>query len=547
MSLTKSSVLNTLKKYWVALEIIINDKIDEAKRNVALGEIGTVIGSTADNNGKVGLVPQPHAGDETEKYLKADGTWAVPPDTTYNTGTNSVSGLTKLYNELGTNTDGTLTQQAIKNTIEAERTTTETKIQQSVSNLVNSAPETLDTLNELATALGNDPNFATTVTNTLANKLNKTDTAKNSEKVNNLTVETAVPANAKFTDTTYSAATTSVGGLMTAADKARLNKIGAYHYGSTSSPTKIKIKINSKSYWMLGFTINVMQSYRYYKILVSGYNYSNTKKWDSPQASLLGTNVVMTPPLVYFGYDGDNDLWVGLDGGGYSGIYITDVTNGYIQINNFADLFTITYESSLSGTLQTTVTALPSMTINNTSSATALWNSSGASHADNLRLVNANTLAYWNGAYNGTSGTSNLAYCNKGAFGTIVTKNIADYVAVTGGTMTGDLLFQSPKGRTCGFMLTNKDSTSSAYKTNLDIGWNYTNRDGAGFYIRSVDFGGITAGGFGAYARDASNHYDFYGLTSGLLQWAGPEFNIGGTKTNFKYNTSTGCLEITVT
>jgi hypothetical protein len=39
-----------------------------------------------------------------------------------------------------------------------------------ISNLVSSAPSTLDTLNELATALGNDPNFATTVTNNLANK-----------------------------------------------------------------------------------------------------------------------------------------------------------------------------------------------------------------------------------------------------------------------------------------------------------------------------------------------------------------------------------------
>lgn len=44
-----------------------------------------------------------------------------------------------------------------------------------VSALVNSAPSTLDTLNELATALGNDPNFATTVTNSLASKANLTD------------------------------------------------------------------------------------------------------------------------------------------------------------------------------------------------------------------------------------------------------------------------------------------------------------------------------------------------------------------------------------
>jgi hypothetical protein len=40
-----------------------------------------------------------------------------------------------------------------------------------VSNLVDSAPTTLDTLNELAAALGDDPNFATTVTNSIAEKL----------------------------------------------------------------------------------------------------------------------------------------------------------------------------------------------------------------------------------------------------------------------------------------------------------------------------------------------------------------------------------------
>jgi len=40
-----------------------------------------------------------------------------------------------------------------------------------VANLVDSAPGTLDTLNELAAALGDDPNYATTITNALAAKL----------------------------------------------------------------------------------------------------------------------------------------------------------------------------------------------------------------------------------------------------------------------------------------------------------------------------------------------------------------------------------------
>jgi len=45
-----------------------------------------------------------------------------------------------------------------------------------IANLVDSAPSTLDTLNELAAALGDDPNFATTVTNSLATKVPQTRT-----------------------------------------------------------------------------------------------------------------------------------------------------------------------------------------------------------------------------------------------------------------------------------------------------------------------------------------------------------------------------------
>jgi hypothetical protein len=40
-----------------------------------------------------------------------------------------------------------------------------------INNLIDSSPGTLDTLNELAAALGDDPNFATTVTNSIATKL----------------------------------------------------------------------------------------------------------------------------------------------------------------------------------------------------------------------------------------------------------------------------------------------------------------------------------------------------------------------------------------
>lgn len=47
---------------------------------------------------------------------------------------------------------------------------TESYVNSIVADLVNSAPETLDTLDELAAALGDDSNFATTVTNQIASK-----------------------------------------------------------------------------------------------------------------------------------------------------------------------------------------------------------------------------------------------------------------------------------------------------------------------------------------------------------------------------------------
>jgi hypothetical protein len=47
---------------------------------------------------------------------------------------------------------------------------TETYVNSAITSLVDSSPSTLDTLNELATALGDDPNFATTVTTALGTK-----------------------------------------------------------------------------------------------------------------------------------------------------------------------------------------------------------------------------------------------------------------------------------------------------------------------------------------------------------------------------------------
>lgn len=63
-------------------------------------------------------------------------------------------------------------------------------VQAAIAALVASSPAALDTLNELAAALGNDPNFTATMTNALAGKMDKaangTDIADVSEFLKNL-------------------------------------------------------------------------------------------------------------------------------------------------------------------------------------------------------------------------------------------------------------------------------------------------------------------------------------------------------------------------
>ena len=57
----------------------------------------------------------------------------------------------------------------------SKKLATEDYVNTSVASVVNSAPETLNTLNELAAALGNDENFATTVATQIGNKVDKVD------------------------------------------------------------------------------------------------------------------------------------------------------------------------------------------------------------------------------------------------------------------------------------------------------------------------------------------------------------------------------------
>ena len=73
---------------------------------------------------------------------------------------------------------------------------TETYVQNKIAEVVNSAPGTLDTLNELAQALGNDPNFATTMVTELGKKANTANlaTVATSGSYNDLSDTPTIPS-----------------------------------------------------------------------------------------------------------------------------------------------------------------------------------------------------------------------------------------------------------------------------------------------------------------------------------------------------------------
>ncbi|EOY7697762.1 phage tail protein [Escherichia coli] len=80
---------------------------------------------------------------------------------------------------------GTPTAPTAAQTVNNTQIATTAFVKAAIAGLVGSSPEALDTLNELAAALGNDPNFATTVMNALAGKqpLNETLTALSGKDV----------------------------------------------------------------------------------------------------------------------------------------------------------------------------------------------------------------------------------------------------------------------------------------------------------------------------------------------------------------------------
>ncbi len=153
-------------------------------------------GATAVADGEGGFVP-PALSADRDKFFKGDGTWAT---------ITLPSGATAQELTAGTNTTAkTVSPKILHDYVVGA-------VNSGVAGLVNSAPAALDTLNELATALGNDPNFATTISGQIGGKLDASSANYvKSLSISGQTITVTKGDNTTGTlttqDTTYSAGT----------------------------------------------------------------------------------------------------------------------------------------------------------------------------------------------------------------------------------------------------------------------------------------------------------------------------------------------------
>ena len=124
-----------------------------------------------------------HDGEKICQYLVADNKQDVIADldtirSNASAGADKVSNVQSDWNEIDNTSQSYILNKP--NIPSITGLATEQYVDTAVAGIVNSAPETLDTLNELATALGNDPNFATTIAGQIGEKVSKTELSNQS-------------------------------------------------------------------------------------------------------------------------------------------------------------------------------------------------------------------------------------------------------------------------------------------------------------------------------------------------------------------------------
>lgn len=197
-------VINQVESIDVYNLLKAQGKINQDELYLISGEADTITGvkgnkETTYRTGNVNLTPADIGAlpDTTEIPVVPTKVSAFENDAGYLTQHQSLTNYPKKTELANVATSGDYTDLINTPTIPStEGLATETYVQNKIAEVVNSAPGTLDTLNELAQALGNDPNFATTMATELGKKANTANlaTVATSGSYNDLSDTPTIPS-----------------------------------------------------------------------------------------------------------------------------------------------------------------------------------------------------------------------------------------------------------------------------------------------------------------------------------------------------------------
>ena len=197
-------VINQVESIDVYKLLKTQGKINQDELYLISGEADTITGvkgnkETTYRTGNVNLTPADIGAlpDDTEIPVVPTNVSAFDNDAGYLTQHQSLTDYPKKTELANVATSGDYTDLINTPTIPStDGLATETYVQNKIAEVVNSAPGTLDTLNELAQALGNDPNFATTMATELGKKANTANlaTVATSGSYNDLSDTPTIPS-----------------------------------------------------------------------------------------------------------------------------------------------------------------------------------------------------------------------------------------------------------------------------------------------------------------------------------------------------------------
>ena len=197
-------VINQVESIDVYNLLKTQGKINQDELYLISGEPDIITGvkgnkETTYRTGNVNLTPADIGAlpDDTEIPVVPTNIGAFENDAGYLTQHQSLTDYPKKTELANVATSGDYTDLINTPTIPSTKgLATETYVQNKIAEVVNSAPGTLDTLNELAKALGNDPNFATTMATELGKKANTANlaTVATSGSYNDLSDTPTIPS-----------------------------------------------------------------------------------------------------------------------------------------------------------------------------------------------------------------------------------------------------------------------------------------------------------------------------------------------------------------